>query len=114
MKKQKIAFFLSLAWLVGVVAVFSFPPALDNSHRSASQTSELKAISSPNLVFNLVDQSPEVPAFKASLSLADFVGNAWSADFVPPLTQYLSPSFFAKSKALFDVLTTFFYFFHTW
>ncbi len=114
MKKQRIAFFLGLVWLIGIVAVFSFPPPSKLRTETNSSSAELKGISTPDLVFSLVDHSPEVPAFKASLGIADLKNTDWSVAFVPSFLQYLSPSFFTKSKALFDVLTTFFYFFYTW
>ena len=114
MKKQKIAFLLSLTWLIGMLAFFSFPLDAKNSLRSKSQQSELKSVSAPNLIFNVSDHSPEVPAFKIGLSLIDFLSANWSIDLIPSFSQYLSPSFFTKSKALFDNFITFFYFYYTW
>ena len=114
MKKQKTAFLLSLAWLIGMVAIFSFPPAAKRSTGEYPRQSDLKQISTPGLVTNLSDHSPSVPAFKASLNLSAFLGAQWRVDFIPAPSQYLSPAFFSKSRALFDVLITFFYFFHTW
>jgi hypothetical protein len=114
MKKQKIAFLLSLAWLVGMLAFFSFPPTVKISASDHPLKGELRSISSPDLHFSISDQSPEVPAFKAALNISVLLSATWSVAFIPPISQYLSPSFFSKSRALFDVLITFFYFFHTW
>ena len=114
MKKQKTAFLLSLAWLIGMVAIFSFPPAAKRSTSEHPRQSELRHVSVPGLVSSLSDHSPSVPAFKADLNLSAFLGSHWKVDFIPSLSQYLAPSFFSKSRALFDVLITFFYFFHTW
>jgi len=114
MKKQKTAFLLSLAWLIGMVAIFSFPPAVKRSSGEHPRQSELSHVSVPGLVSNLSDHTTSVPAFKADLNVSAFLGSHWKVDFVPSLSQYLSPSFFSKSRALFDVLITFFYFFHTW
>ena len=59
MKKQKIAFLLSLSWLIGLIAFFSFPPAIktasDHHHKS-----ELSEISAPDLVLRTSGPSPEV------------------------------------------------------
>lgn len=114
MKKQKIAILLSLAWLFGMAAVFSVPPSFKNSHREHSRQSELKNISTPCLVSNISDSVHEVPTFKAGPTLTDFLSAQWSVDFIPSTNQTFAPSFFTKSRALFDVLITFFYFFYTW
>lgn len=114
MKKQKTAFFLILVWVIGMVVVFSFPPSIKSTPDPQDRHSELRGISIPELTLNLTGQSPEVPAFKAQLNAFDLVSAQFRVDFVPPIRQYVSPSFFAKSRALFDQLITFFYFFHTW
>lgn len=114
MKNQKIAFLLSLSWLIGLVAVFSFPPEIKIKSDGFTHQSELREITAPELVLRTSGQSPEVPAFKADLHFSDLLGSYSDIDFVPCLAQYLSPSFFTKSKALFNVLITFFYFFYTW
>lgn len=114
MKKQKIALLLSLSWLIGLIAVFSFPPSIKTLPDHHSQQSELREITVPDLVLRVSGQTPEVPAFKADIHFSDLLGAYSKTDFVPFITQYLSPSFFAKSRPLFDVLITFFYFFHTW
>lgn len=114
MKKQKIAFLLSLAWLIGLIAVFSFPPAIKADSRFPFQKSELREITAPDLIYRSSGQTLEVPAFKADLSILDLISSKCSADFGPSSSKYLSPSFFTKSRPLFDVLITFFYFFYTW
>jgi hypothetical protein len=114
MKKQKIAFLLSFAWLIGIIAVFSFPPDAKYPVDSETSQSELRGISTPTLTFTLVDHSPEVPPFKAGLGFTYFLNSDWTFDLVTLTSQYFAPSFFTKSRALFDVLITFFYFFHTW
>jgi len=114
MKKQKTAFLLSLAWLIGMVAIFSFPPAAKNSQADQSRQAQLQSISAPDLHYSISDQTPEVPAFKANLNISVFLSALWSVAFIPSNSQHFSPSFFSKSRALFDVLITFFYFFHTW
>ncbi|WP_343852136.1 hypothetical protein [Algoriphagus jejuensis] len=114
MKKQKIAVLLSLAWLIGMVAVFSFPPSIKKESHRQSHHSELSEITAVELVFRSAGQSPEVPAFKAELNFADLVSSQSSISFASLGSHYFSPSFFTKSRPLFDVLITFFYFFHTW
>jgi hypothetical protein len=114
MEKQKIAFLLSLAWLVGMLAFFSFPPAAKIAGTDPATQAKLRSISAPDMHFSISDHSPEVPAFKANLNISSFLSTTWSVAFIPPLRQYLSSSFFTKSRAKFDVLSTFFYFFHTW
>lgn len=114
MKKQKIALLLSLSWLIGLIAVFSFPPSIKWTPEPDSQQSELREITAPDLVLRAAGQTPEVPAFKADLHFSDLLSSYYKTDFVPSISQYLAPSFFAKSRPLFDVLITFFYFFYTW
>lgn len=114
MKKQKIALLLSLAWLVGIVAVSSFSPAPRQSPDHPSHRSELGVVGTPGLNCWNSGQSPEVPAFRADLAGAALLGSWVHPELIPSVSQYYSPSFFNKSRALFDVLITFFYFFHTW
>ena len=112
MKKQKIAFLLSLSWLIGLIAVFSFPPAI-NTTSDHHHKSELSEISTPDLVLRTSGPSPEVPAFKADFNFAGLLTSNWISEFAPSESQYFPPSFFTKSRPLFDVLITFFYFFYT-
>lgn len=114
MKKQKIALILSLFWLIGLAAAFSFPPAVKTNVARPDNQSSLSELFSPELAFRTPGENPEVPGFKADLGYTDFANSDVQVDWLPPHTPYLSPGFFKKSRPLFDVLTTFFHFFYTW
>jgi hypothetical protein len=114
MKNQKSALLLSLCWLIGWIAVSSFSPAVKQSPDHPSHRSELSVIGTPDINCWNSGQSPEVPAFRADLGSPALIGPIIHLEFIPSVSQYYSPSFFTKSRSLFDVLITFFYFFHTW
>lgn len=114
MKKQKIALLLSLFWLIGLAAAFSFPPNVKTGIDHKDNQSVLSELFSPELTIRFSGDNPEVPGFKADLSISGFINSEESTDWLPSHTQYLSPAFFKKSRPLFDVLITFFYFFYTW
>lgn len=114
MKKQKIALLLSLFWLIGLAAAFSFPPDAKTGFELQDNQSVLSELFSPELAFRSSGENPEVPGFKADISISGFINSEVKIDWLHSHTQYLSPAFFKKSKPLFDVLITFFYFFYTW
>lgn len=105
---------LSLFWLIGLAAAFSFPPNAKTGNAWQDNKSSLSELFSPELAFRTSGENPEVPGFKANLGFTAFANSAGRIDWLPPHTQYRSPAFFQKSRPLFDVLITFFYFFYTW
>lgn len=114
MKKQQIALLLSLAWLIGLIAVFSFPPIVKNGLDTHGNQSTLSEIVTPEMTLRVSGENPEVPGFKADWSFIGLISSEININWTPSHSQYLSPAFFTKSRPLFDVLVTFFYFFHTW
>lgn len=114
MKKQKIALLLSCFWLLSLAIAFSFPPKAKSRTDLNSNQSALSELPAVALAFRNSGENPEVPAFKADIGLSGFLNSAEEIDWLPSHSQYLSPAFFKKSRPLFDVLITFFYFFYTW
>jgi hypothetical protein len=114
MKKQKIALLLSLCWLLGLVAVFSSPPIIQSKADHGSSTAVLSEWSSPELIIRTSGEITEVPGFKAEWRFFDLIS---SDRHIQPLSSKINahtPSFIKKSRPLFDVFITFFYFFYTW
>lgn len=114
MKKQKIALLLSCFWLLGLAAAFSFPPEAKTDFELQDNQSVLSELFPPELTFRNSGENPEVPGFKAEISFSGFFNSSAKIEWLPTHSQYLSPAFFKKSRSLFDVLVTFFYFFYTW
>jgi hypothetical protein len=114
MKKQKIALLLSLCWLLGLIAVFSFPPGIQSDADPGSSDPVLSEWSSPELILRTSGEAPEVPGFKAEWRFFDLISS--DRHILPQSSKVktLAPSFIKKSRPLFDVLITFFYFFYTW
>lgn len=114
MKKQKIALLLSLCWLLGLIAVFSFPPIIQTDAVHGSTTAVLSEWSSPELNIRTSGEIPEVPGFKAEWRFFDLLSSDRYNQLLSSKVKTQTPSFIKKSRPLFDVLLTFFYFFHTW
>lgn len=114
MKKQKIALLLSLTWFLGMIAVFSFPPNLKAKADRSAQHSVLNELGTLELTLRISGDNPEVPGFKANANFVGFLGSDQNIYVLSNQLKSLSPNFFKKSRPLFDVLITFFYFFHTW
>ncbi|RIW15787.1 hypothetical protein D0X99_10210 [Algoriphagus lacus] len=114
MKKQKIALFLSLTWLIGMIAVFSFPPTLDASTDSSNEQSIIQKISSPEILLRTSSESLEIPPFKIDWRFNGFLYPPFSVEYFTVYPIYLSSSFYDRSNPLFDILITFFHYFHTW
>ncbi|MDP2043122.1 MAG: hypothetical protein Q8S14_16920 [Algoriphagus sp.] len=114
MKKQKIALLLSLSWLLGLIAVFSFPPDIQSDADHGSSTALLSEWSSPELIIRTSGEIPEVPGFKAEWKFFDLISSDRYIQLLSSKVKTHTPSFIKKSRPLFDVLITFFYFFYTW
>lgn len=114
MKKQKIALFLSLTWLIGMIAVFSFPPNLERIGQGTAGHASIQKVSSPDLQLRSTSGSLEVPPFKVDWRLDAFLHPAYCVVFFTVYPIYLASSFYSGSGPLFDVLITFFHFFYTW
>lgn len=114
MKKQKIALLLSLTWLIGMVAVFSFPPTTDAYSDSSTQQSVIQKISSPEILLRTSTESLEIPPFKIDWRFNGFLYPAFSVEFFTVYPIYLSSSAYDRSGPLFNILITFFHYFHTW
>jgi hypothetical protein len=114
MKNQGIAFLLTLCWIIGMSAVFSFPPKIASNDIAENTSAVIGEIQGPQIHFRTVADSPQVPSFKIDWSLIHKFNSIWIPDFRRVLLEYLAPAFFQKSRALFDVKETFIRFFYTW
>ncbi|WP_133553168.1 hypothetical protein [Algoriphagus boseongensis] len=114
MKKQGIAFLLFFCWIVGITAVFSFPPKLNQASQKAPITTSVSEIQSQNIHFRASQDRPQIPPFEIDWRLSAKLNSTWIPEFKAVRSIYLPPSFFQKSKALFDVKETFIRFFHSW
>lgn len=114
MKKQKIALFLGLTWLIGMIAVFSFPPTLERSADPTTQNAVIQKISSPDLLLRTSSESLEVPSFKIDWRFQGFLNPEFSVEFFRVYPIHLTSSVYDRSGPLFDVLIIFFHFFYTW
>lgn len=110
MKRQWTIGIMLTTWLVGLFLVLLFPP---NIHRSSD--SDNKAFFQPaggqiSGSFSLPDESSFEFEWKLSIQAVNF---KWvsNPELVLAWTKFLTEY---CSTPLFDVKTTFFYFFHTW
>lgn len=114
MKIQRIAFFLGVCWMIGMVAVFSFPPQFTLEQEGKSNQTFLKEISGPDLNLLASVENLKTPPFEVDWRLSAKLNSEWIPQFLSPTSVYLAPSFFQKSGALLDIRQFFIRYFYTW
>jgi hypothetical protein len=113
--KNRLPFvMLSLSWLTGFIAAFFFSSVEFKASDFSERTSILQEISSPDFHSITLNEKVEVPSLEIDWKLSWNLNSEWIPSFITPFTFYLAPSFFQKSRALFDVKALFMHFFHTW
>ncbi|MBC6367852.1 hypothetical protein [Algoriphagus sp. AK58] len=114
MKTQRFAFFLSLCWMIGMVAVFSFPPKIIIESEGKSSQTFLKEVSGPDLHLRTTFENLKTPPFEVDWRLSAKLNSEWIPEFFSTSVVYLAPSFFQKSRALLDIKQFFIRFFYSW
>lgn len=113
--KNRLPFvMLSLSWLTGFIAVFFFSAVDVNPSGKSERTSSLQEISNPDFHSITVNEKIGIPSLEIDWRLSWNLNSEWIPSFITPFTFYFAPSFFQKSRALFDVKALFIHFFHTW
>lgn len=105
---------LSLSWLTGFIAAFFFAAVDVTSFDKAERASSVQEISSPDFHARMLTEKVEIPSLEIDWKLSWNLNSQWIPSFITPFTFYFAPSFFQKSRALFDVKALFMHFFHTW
>lgn len=114
MKTQRFAFLLSLCWVIGMVAVFSFPPQIIIESEGKNNQTILKEVSTPDLHLRSSVENLKTPPFEVDWRLSAKLNSEWIPEFLSPSTIYLAPSFFQKSRALLDIRQFFIRYYYTW
>lgn len=114
MKKQLSAFFIALCWVVGMMAVFSFPPKIDQQQANASGQTVLNELSIPDLHLRTSSGESKTPPFEIDWRLSTKLNSEWIPDFLTTEIAHISPSFFQKSRSLLDILQFFIQYFYSW
>ncbi len=105
---------LSFSWLTGFITAFFFLAVDVKVSEKSERTSIVQEISNPDFHTRILTEKIEIPSLKIDWNLSWRLNSDWIPSFIRPSTFYLSPSFFQKSRALFDVKALFIHFFHTW
>jgi hypothetical protein len=100
--------------MIGMVAVFSFPPKITIDHQGRSHSTLVKEIEWPELHLRVCCENPTTPPFEIDWRLSAKLHSEWIPEFFSLSTGYLAPSYFQKSRALLDIRQFFIRFFHTW
>ncbi|WP_111392871.1 hypothetical protein [Algoriphagus aquaeductus] len=114
MKKRQSAFFLSLCWMISMVAVFSFPPKIPTEGNNKSRQTFLSEVSGPDLHFRSTFENPKTPPFEIDWRLNGKLNSEWIPAIFSPSSTYLAPAFFTKSRALLDIRLFFIRYFYSW
>lgn len=114
MKKRLPFVMLSLSWLTGFMAAFFFLAVDLKPSGKSERTSIVQEISNPDFHSRTINEKVEIPSLEIDWRLSWSLNSEWIPSFITPVTFYLAPSFFQKSRALFDVKALFIHFFHTW
>lgn len=105
---------LSLSWLSGFIAAFFFSAVDVKPSEKPEGTSIIQEISNPDFHARRITEKVEIPSLEIDWRLSWNLNSEWIPSFITPLTFFFAPSFFQKSRALFDVKALFMHFFHTW
>jgi hypothetical protein len=114
MKNRGFAFLLTLCWIIGMSAVFSFPPKIETNAYADIPSAVVGEIQGPQIHFRTVSGPPQIPPFEVDWSVIHKFNSIWIPDFKQVFLEYFAPAFFQKSRALFDVKETFIRYFYTW
>ncbi len=114
MKKRNFAFVLALCWLVGMVAVCSFPQKIKFRGEDSSERSYVKELSGPELHGRPLFENLKVPPFEIDWRLYFKSCDEWIDREFLPGNRYFAPSYFQKSKAFFDIRLIFIRYFYSW
>jgi hypothetical protein len=114
MKKQRLAFLLSLCWAIGMVAVFSFPPKINTEEGGKNNQTYVKSVFVPDLRISIGVENHKTPPFEVDWRLNAQLNAEWIPAFLSVSASYFAPSFFEKSRALQDIRQFFIRYFHTW
>ena len=114
MKKRLSAFFITLCWVVGMMAVFSFPPKINLHESHAAAQTVLNELSSPDLHIRTSFEELKTPPFEIDWRLNAKLNSEWIPGFLTTEIAHISPSFFQKSRSLLDIRQFFIHFFHSW
>lgn len=105
---------LSLAWLLGLVAIFTISPVHKSSLVHTDQQDLVKEISLPGLEFRSQNAASKVPPFKIDWSLFGRLNPDLAGSFLSIPQSTLSKPHWAEPKALLDLFQFFIQFFYTW
>lgn len=114
MKKRLSAFFISLCWVVGMMAVFSFPPKIDLYEANPVGKTVLKELSSPDLHIRTSFEELKTPPFEIDWRLSAKLNSEWIPGFLSTEIAHISSSFFQKSRSLLDIRQFFIQYFYSW
>jgi len=114
MKKQRIAFLLGLCWVIGMIAIFSFPPKLKTQKETTDSETILKEISGPTLHLRASFENFKTPPFEIDWRLFAKLNPTWKPEYYSTLLIHFAPSFFQKSRALLDSKLFFIQYFYSW
>ena len=114
MKKRSFAFFLAFCWVIGMVAIFSFPPKIKTAEEKTSHDTFLNELASPELHIRTSFENLKVPPFEIDWRLGFKFNTEWFPGFVQVGVRYLPPSYFQKSRSLLDTRLFFIRFFYSW
>jgi hypothetical protein len=106
---------LSLSWLIGFISVFFISEAnlkIDKKYQSYSWIQEISGPEIHQIASSLEKLS--IPAFEMDWRVDWKLSIGWIPSFLSSSRVFLAPSFFQKSRALFDVKEIFIHFFHPW
>lgn len=114
MKKQCIAFLLGLCWVIGMIAVFSFPPKIKIQNETSGSDTILKEITGPTLHLRTSFENFKTPPFEIDWRLFSKLNPTWKPENYSTLLIHFAPSYFQKSRALIDHKLFFIKFFYSW
>jgi uncharacterized membrane-anchored protein YitT (DUF2179 family) len=114
MKKLLSLIMISLSWIIGMTAIFTFDQIPSQNGQSSSVQTSIEFSQSYEFEISSTNLSVNIPNFKIDWKLFGKYNTVWEIISRSILTELALQEFIKKSFVLFDIKSIFLHFFYPW
>jgi len=115
MKKLLSLFMITLSWVIGMIAVFSFDQVhISKEDQEVSLQANHNFFQDYEIEISTASLSVEIPSFKIDWQLFGKLNSNWETISRSILTELSLQEYLKNTLVLFDVKTLFLQFFYPW